>query len=150
MSLRPSHSTLVCHFKLLIFPPCFLTHVSKAISIVINVCCFILCFHKAFKFTFLGYSHQESSVMHKTKPQGKAWECDPAKLIGINHFPTLNGTMFDSLLPLLLHILGTSILFSPRITVWRWINTKNWTEWHYFIFSKYDNARSTSRWIMAE
>lgn len=78
MSMRPSHSALVCHFKLLIFPPFFLIRISKAIPSVINVYCFILCFHVAFKFAFLEDSHQESSVMDETKPQGKDWEYDPA------------------------------------------------------------------------
>lgn len=152
MSMRPSHSALVCHFKLLIFPPFFLTRISKAIPSVINVYCFILCFHMAFKFAFFEDSHQESSVMDETKLQGKDWEYDPATWIGTpNHFSTVNGNMSDSLLPPLLHILGTSILFSTRITVWRCTNKKkNWTECHYLIFSKSDNTGSVSGRMVAE
>lgn len=146
--MRPSHSALLCHFKLLIFPPLFLTYISKAISSVINVYSFIFCFRMASKFTFLEDSHQESSVIDETKPQGKAWEYDPAEWIGItNHSFTVNGNMFDSLLPLLLHILGASILFSPRIAVWRWTNKKNC---HYLIFSISDTTEIISRGMMAE
>lgn len=54
--------------------------------------------------------------MDETKPQGKAWEYDPAKLIGItNHFPTVNGNMFYSPLSLFLHILRTSIYFLQEL-----------------------------------
>lgn len=54
--------------------------------------------------------------MDETKPQGNAWEYDPAKLIGItNHFPTVNGNMFYSPLSLFLHILRTSIYFLQEL-----------------------------------